>query len=66
MRPRKKWEHNTLPKSNLEGIDCVGVSRIRLVQDTVRWSAAVSTIVKLRAPGKAGGRGQKGAYLLIS
>jgi len=26
-----------------------------LVQDTVRWRAALDTTVKLRAPGKAGG-----------
>jgi hypothetical protein len=61
MRPRRrKWERNSISKSNREEIDCVGVSRIRLVQDTVRWRAAVDTIVKLRAPGKAGGRGRRG------
>jgi hypothetical protein len=47
-RPRRRWKDNI--KMDLQEVECGGIDRIELDQDTDRWRALVNAVMKLRVP----------------
>jgi hypothetical protein len=41
-------------KIDLKEVDCLGVIRIHLAQNSVQWRAVLSTVMNIRVPQKTG------------
>jgi hypothetical protein len=47
-RPRRRWEDNI--KMDFQEMECGGMDRIELAEDTDRWRALVNAVMNLRVP----------------